>query len=251
MISCSIDLSNECNLACRFCISKKYLKKGEFLPANTAYDLFEDLDQMGVKSIVFSGGGEPLLHPHFDDIITAANSAFKIGLFTNGLELYNHIDVLKRFTFIKISLDAGSKESYKIIKGKDKFNQVIENAFLAQTYTNVTIGYVLQPENISELPLIQNLFSGKCFVAVKNDVRTVPRMPTAESCAQSTKLGVITADGNVWYCSSTRWQDFYKLGNINEESIKAIIKKREMKNVDFKRCKDCRYSINKKHFDFV
>lgn len=74
----------------------------------------------GVQGIVWTGGGEPTLHPHFEAIVTeAARLGLKQGMYTHG----GHIDaargaLIKRlFSWVVISLDRADAESYRAYKG--------------------------------------------------------------------------------------------------------------------------------------
>ena len=62
-------ISNSCNQNCQYC---EYVEenKGGFLPTKKALDIINQLADLGIKAVEFSGGGEPLIHP---DIIKILN----------------------------------------------------------------------------------------------------------------------------------------------------------------------------------
>ena len=117
-VTCEIDPSNVCNLNCSFCMYAKYLKRNrEVLPWEVYRNLITELKILGVKSITMTGGGEPLMNPRFNNMVSKAYSlGFKIGLITNGTFLHE-VKNLDQFEFIRISLDAYDENSYYKIKG--------------------------------------------------------------------------------------------------------------------------------------
>jgi MoaA/NifB/PqqE/SkfB family radical SAM enzyme len=250
MISCSIDISNACQNKCEFCLSSENLD-GTFIDFDIYLNLIYDLHSMGVKSIVFSGGGEPLLHPQFKDIILAASSLnFRIGLFTNGIDLSKYLFLLPRFSWVKVSLDAGSPSSYKKIKGSKYFGRVIQNIIKTADKTDVTVGWVLSRDNASELFNIEDILPSGATISIKRDVRVVKRKPSIESCRMSDRLGIVTADSKVYYCPMTRWNNNYLLGDLRKNNIFEIWEKRKGFEVDVSNCNDCRFSTAK-HDGFV
>lgn len=78
----SIALTARCNLRCKHCYPTVY---NSTLPLEVIIRLFDELEAMKVFSVSLSGG-EPLLHPHIDQIIELGyRKQFHLSLFTNGL----------------------------------------------------------------------------------------------------------------------------------------------------------------------
>lgn len=98
------------------------------------------------KTIHFSGGGEPLLHP---DIIEALKLAKKLGLkialSTNGVYLTQEIFDL--IDFPRISLNASSNDNYEQVCGADLFDRVTKNIQKLKGREKLGLAYVLVPEN--------------------------------------------------------------------------------------------------------
>lgn len=105
--SLQVALTNRCNLKCVFCsVAERELKQEwdyeELLKAIEAFIA------CGIKTIEFSGGGEPTLHPDFwGFVLHARRKGLKMGLITNGLRLkdFQH-DSLALFDWIRISMVA-------------------------------------------------------------------------------------------------------------------------------------------------
>ncbi len=122
-------------------------------------EIIEDLTEMGVKAVTFSGGGEPLIYPH---IAESANklgeSGIKLATLTNGSHL--HEDIAEAFarygTWIRISIDGWNAESYAKIRNVKltEFDLVVNNM---RNFANLNsscllgINYVIDNENYSHI----------------------------------------------------------------------------------------------------
>ena len=104
--SLQVALTNRCNLKCVFCsVAERELKQEwNYLELCKAIDSFMSV---GIKTIEFSGGGEPTLYPDFRHIVSSCYSrGLKIGLITNGLKLKDYQEILPFFDWIRISMVA-------------------------------------------------------------------------------------------------------------------------------------------------
>jgi MoaA/NifB/PqqE/SkfB family radical SAM enzyme len=131
LISLELDLTNLCNNNCPKCVGVK--DNPVSLTFEQVKILVDQLvDDFDMKSIIISGGGEPLLHPNFSEILYyIKGKGLKIGLNSNGLALDSEKSkaIIDCCSYFRISLDAGTAEMYKITHGMngDSFNHVIEN----------------------------------------------------------------------------------------------------------------------------
>lgn len=74
-----------CNLACTYC--NEFDDFSDPVPVDEMYRRIDRLGELGTSVISFSGG-EPLLHPHLDDLIRRIRSTGAIaGMITNGFLL--------------------------------------------------------------------------------------------------------------------------------------------------------------------
>jgi len=135
-ISIRLVLSDLCNQNCHFCtfrmedsftnrLFKGLDKKGNltynptrFFDKEKACEIISDAKEMGVKSIEFTGGGEPTVHPHHVEIFQAAlNSGLDLGLITNGVLCRSKlIDALMEANWCRFSIDAGNKDTYSQLR---------------------------------------------------------------------------------------------------------------------------------------
>lgn len=168
-VNVEIDLSNRCSLGCQWChfahthtrgpLAGKVDKPansvsgGDLMDFDLAMRIVMQLRTAGVKSITWTGGGEPTLYPRFDAAIAyAAALGMEQGLYTHG----GHIDEeraarLKKYcTWVYVSLDECDAESYRASKGIDKFNaagQGVARLALAEGPAVIGVGFLLHAKN--------------------------------------------------------------------------------------------------------
>jgi len=151
-----------CNHRCVFCsldfmgYQPRYLDREVFLAR------IEELGRLGLKSLMFGGEGEPLLHKHIADFNDRAGaSGMDTAFTTNGVLLREDLArrLLPRTAWIKVSLNAGRAETYAAIHRTtpEDFDKVIANLAAAarlrrQEGLRCTLGaqMILLPENAGE-----------------------------------------------------------------------------------------------------
>ena len=162
--------TNVCNNKCPWCISQEYrLQQPNLHMDYTLIQKFlDDFKKNGGKSILWSGGGDPLQYRCYNSnavFYDLANHAQKHllqqALYTNGNILFDDflIDmIVNNFVFIRVSLDAFCDETYQIIRKSKHYSQTINNLHRLidrrnSIKSNVTIGvsYLICPENLNLL----------------------------------------------------------------------------------------------------
>lgn len=148
-----------CNHRCTFCsvdyIGYQSVKQDEGILA----DRIREMAKLGVKSIMFAGEGEPTLYKPLPNILDVCREAgIDTSLTTNAVIMSDEAreNYVKNCKWIKVSINAGTKENYaKIHQTKeDDFNMVVKNLTLMskikkQKGYTCTIGaqMLLLPEN--------------------------------------------------------------------------------------------------------
>lgn len=173
-VNVEIDLSNRCSLGCQWChfaythtkgpLADKGDKPSNRIPGGDlmspvlAERILRQLKAAGVQSVTWTGGGEPTLHPDFDDIIElAARQMLKQGIYTHGGHITpERAELLKHnMTFVYVSLDECRPDSYKASKGVDRFDKVCENIRLlldAKGFATVGVGFLIHRGNWQDIP---------------------------------------------------------------------------------------------------
>jgi MoaA/NifB/PqqE/SkfB family radical SAM enzyme len=162
-ISASVDPSGICNLDCSFCIHSRHVKEGgrRIVPITELLALVDYLSFVGCKSICIGGGGEPTTNPNIGSFIDyCCEKNIPVSMITNGTLLHKVSAVsLRKLTWLGVSLDSASPETYKKIKGRDMFSTVMENVQKISHDIGggkITVKYLYHPENAEEVyPAIQ------------------------------------------------------------------------------------------------
>jgi radical SAM protein with 4Fe4S-binding SPASM domain len=154
---------NSCNHNCIFCGFDYLSKDGAKLDKNLLIRNLKDMANFGVKSVMFSGEGEPLLYESLPEVIEQARGfGLDLAITTNGV-LFNEEFIkstLKHLSWIKISIDAGKGSTHARVHGHngEDFMQIMKNLEFAAKYRrennlSCTIGtqMILLKDNILEV----------------------------------------------------------------------------------------------------
>lgn len=154
------DLSNRCNHRCDFC-TFSYVKDRSTIDSSVVIRSVEEFAAGGVSAINWTGGGEPLIHKDFCSIIKRTHSlGIDQGIFTNGALLNDEIidTLLDTHSWVRISIDAASRETYKQIRKVDDFDKVMNNIkkLVAakkrkNSQTTIGIGFIITQFNFTEI----------------------------------------------------------------------------------------------------
>lgn len=88
-----------------------------FLPAAKIREVLDDCKDMGVRGIEWTGGGEPTIHPQFRESYQhGLDLGLACALVTNGTTLHNFLDLAVRSAWLRVSVDAGSAETYAAVR---------------------------------------------------------------------------------------------------------------------------------------
>jgi MoaA/NifB/PqqE/SkfB family radical SAM enzyme len=127
------------------------------IPLGKCREILRDCRAYGVAAIEFTGGGEPTVHKNCWGIIDYAQAlGLETGLVTNGVRLQDApIEVLRKLKWLRISLDAGTPNTYEEIRRSPLWRKAIAGIELATSLGKdgplVGVGYVVTKENYSEL----------------------------------------------------------------------------------------------------
>lgn len=158
-LSVEIDPSNACNHDCGFCIYHSLHMPGrrERLPEDRLFGLLDELRDLGCKSILFVGGGEPMTHPNTVDAIErAAEYGISCGLVTNGsLVVSGKAERLKKAaTYVRFSLDASTAPTHLTLHRCDDFPKIADNLrrlARAEGPCTVGTGFFINEHNVHEI----------------------------------------------------------------------------------------------------
>lgn len=152
-----------CNMRCTYC-SPKYYGGTE-----AQYNAANIVSQVALESTGFEpychvvwGGGEPTLSPRFATINQSLVSSLKSGkirVLSNSLKFSSDLEkqlIDPRFHLVT-SIDAGTEETFKKIRGKPGLNDVFSNLIRYQKVLDdprkLTIKYIISLNNYSTIEL--------------------------------------------------------------------------------------------------
>jgi MoaA/NifB/PqqE/SkfB family radical SAM enzyme len=158
--------TNTCNHRCYYCSYaddalglRDSVVKGDQIPWLKMRQILDDITSMGVKAVIFSGGGEPLVYPEIVSTLRKVReSGIDYAIITNGQLLDGErASALKDAKWVRISFDSADAETYARCRNISlrSWGQVCENIknFSALKSRNCELGvnFVITHDNASQV----------------------------------------------------------------------------------------------------
>lgn len=176
----TVDLTRRCNLQCFGCRYHSpqvdFPSSGDQAMRDIPFDVIKklcvDLKAMGTSDLILTGEGEPLLYPHFFDVVSEIKeTGFYLILITNGTLLNE--DTIRalmdaRLDALRVSLWASLSDQYQQFHtgtNPDNFRKVVEGLKLLRrlkaerksAFPIVRIHYVINRHNFWSIEEIVDL----------------------------------------------------------------------------------------------
>jgi cyclic pyranopterin phosphate synthase len=160
-----------CNNRCMFCGLDFAHGDRVSLDATILMSRIGEMKQLGVKSIMFAGEGEPLLHPRMAEIAAYTRECgIDVSITTNGMAGNAGVweELLPSLTWIRFSIDAATQETYATVHGVApvKFERTIASLKEAvrikrENKLQVTIGvqFLMIQQNLADIDMALRLYS--------------------------------------------------------------------------------------------
>jgi MoaA/NifB/PqqE/SkfB family radical SAM enzyme len=113
--------TNRCDHNCFDCVYNSdfsgihtSMRKADEIPREKMLEILKDFKEIGVKSITYSGGGEPLVHPNIIEILneTEKNNIY-FSIITNGQNLMGEAaKILARSSWVRVSANYCDEETF-------------------------------------------------------------------------------------------------------------------------------------------
>jgi MoaA/NifB/PqqE/SkfB family radical SAM enzyme len=130
---------NQCNHNCWYCAYRvSNLKVGEdidlkdVIPKDKMLEIADDIIEMGVKAVTFTGGGEPLLYKPLPEVVKRlADGGIKVATLTNGANLKGKMAdaFAENGVWVRVSTDAWDDASFTNSRGvrDGEFSDLLRN----------------------------------------------------------------------------------------------------------------------------
>lgn len=267
----NIEPTDHCDCACAMCPRSS---GGTHMAETTFEKIMMELEERGgVERLYLHKFGEPLLHPHIDDLVRRAKAfgaCRRLILTTNGRSLTPDLSrrlILAGLDEIKFSIDAVSEEGYRKVKGVPGLVQVEANvmAFLQEreragssrpvvkvkmlplkiTQHEIS-GFRSRWRGVADEVLIERLihYGGRWQDLEASPETAVERFP----CTYLWYTLVVNAEGSISVCCADHAKQGC-VGHVKEgllsawqgESLRSIRRSHLEGRFDFEPCRTCSY----------
>lgn len=156
----AISLSWPCQAGCKYCDmkgnSRLIAKNRELISKQKNFNLIrfmEIMESQGILQLetpIELSAGEITIHPKCDEILSFLER-YKLQIFSNSIIYSKKVsDIISRDdgSFLNVSIDAGTAETYKSVKGIDAFDKVSDtlNKY-SEDGGNIHAKYIILDEN--------------------------------------------------------------------------------------------------------
>lgn len=171
-IEVEISPSGACNHRCVFCAVDYIGYTPDFMDKDKLLKNMEQMQRRGLKSVICSGEGEPLLNKNMPDMANGMKSfGLDVAMSSNGALFTKDVarECLKAFTWIRFSIASMEEESYNAIQRGQAgdLNKVCENLSEAvrvkkeqKLKTTLGVQCLLMRENIGQLAFMAKSLRG-------------------------------------------------------------------------------------------
>lgn len=158
--------TNYCNHKCYYCSYadselglRDSVNRQDQIPWEKMQEIIMDMDDMGVKAVTFSGGGEPLVYPYIVDAMKGIlDAGIDLSIITNGQMLNEErAEVLANAKWVRISFDSADAETYAKVRQLPllAFDEVCSNIHqfskIKQSDCELGINFVINHENADQI----------------------------------------------------------------------------------------------------
>lgn len=239
-ISLQLAPTDKCNLRCNFCSVDN--RDGDQISFEEAARALDELTRMGLRTVEFTGGGDPTMYPFITDLIELSYGlGLGIGFITNGVAVVEKIDqyYLDMLDWMRISmncLDYVEDIDMPVFRKHEKlttlgFSYVINLMTTKDIITRI-IGK-MDKYGIEYLRVVPNCLSIETIneskaIALDMGLLEHPRVfwqqkkyDVPNSCFIGYLKPFLNSDGFFYYCSANplidrKFNHNFRMGRVNE-----------------------------------
>ncbi len=148
-------LTRKCNLRCTHCYVSAGNALDQELDTRDWIDIIDQFSAMNAGDVVTFSGGEPLVHPQFDDIARQVKQAgHKVYLLTNGIAVDRERaqSLVGVVDTVQLSLEGTNPDTHDFIRGNGSYQRAINGLkSLLDCKFPVEVVFVVLPGNVTDL----------------------------------------------------------------------------------------------------
>jgi len=167
-VTVELDMTNQCNQNCPSCVDIKFRQDDRaYMPRELAEKIIHELALYDVGGVIFTGGGEPLIHQDTPDMVKLASKLMDVGFITNGQLLTENIaiDLVLNCEWIRVSMDASGPGTYVKVHGAkiEDFEKLVDNIKMLVDVkkrlggATIGLGFLTSEENRWEIPIAASM----------------------------------------------------------------------------------------------
>jgi MoaA/NifB/PqqE/SkfB family radical SAM enzyme len=244
-IGVEISPTNDCNAKCPWCfyVGSEYKKhhSKEELNRGVAHSLIHSLWCMGVKSITWTGGGDPSVYTRIDEVMRHAHEVnISQGMFTNAYRAVQHpewldwvrITITERFVLTKnvqAYVDAGTEVGVNFNCTKDnqgELRRLIEQAIeMGVKYFQVRPALADTFVEQRQVPFPDLVWEYEHDIKIEaTPYKWADYMSPHgyDTCVGHRLVPFIWHDGTVSVCAYHNQDPRYAFGNLSEATFEQI-----------------------------
>lgn len=180
----AIGITDYCCHKCIFCnteFATADASRVHSIDAKVLIKFLMEAKEAGLKAVTICGSGEPLIHPHIEEILYGIHEiGLEIGIFTNASHMPQNVKkaILETCTFVRCSVNASNTEEHETVhQVPDDFDNVVGNIRelvrqkreLGQEFPTIGTQFVFYDKNYMSIERAAKLWKevGVDYFAVK------------------------------------------------------------------------------------
>lgn len=198
--------SKACNLRCKYCYIEKdmYKNENDFIDTEKIKYTLTHLKNRNLSSIYLTGG-EPLMHPDFNQILRMCLKISNTTVMSNGVMINDKkarflkkIDDESSFeTIYRISLDSVNELENDQYRGRGSFRKALSAIFSLIKYEFNPIICVVNYKNRTKDEIFfefQNYFNKKGFVLDDINIKIIPYFSSSKEYLEDGEINIQKLD---------------------------------------------------------
>lgn len=157
-----IDITDRCNLRCRYCYFFTSPAEVRDLPKEEWLTFFEELNRAAVTAVTMAGG-EPFIREDLKDILAGiVRNRMRFSLLSNGTliedDMAAYLASTRRCDYVQVSIDGSIPITHDSFRGKGSFYKAIQGIRCLQRHkVPVAVRVTIHRQNVHDLENIARL----------------------------------------------------------------------------------------------